>query len=114
MVDPVRWLGETVVGLLTAASFAYDLSAEPSFVDEWAYISQTYYADLWLDGTTDHASWLDYPAYDLPPLPKYLFGFSLRIAGYRRPGPVDALRWYGNTHSQSGTPEMLRFRGGPR
>jgi 4-amino-4-deoxy-L-arabinose transferase-like glycosyltransferase len=101
------WPGAILVGLLATATFAYDLSAEPSFVDEWAYVSQTYYADLWLDGQTNRADWLAYPAYDLPPLPKYLFGWSLRAAGYRRPGPADAIKWYGDTRSRSGTPAML-------
>src|SRR4051794_40845689 len=86
-------LGAMVMAVLATASFAYDLSAEPSFVDEWAYVSQTYYADLLLDGQANRADWLTYPAYDLPPLPKYLFGWSLRAAGYRRPGPADAMRW---------------------
>jgi 4-amino-4-deoxy-L-arabinose transferase-like glycosyltransferase len=101
------WRGALVIGALATAAFAYDLAAEPSFVDEWAYVSQTYYADLWLDGHTNRADWLAYPAYDLPPLPKYLFGWSLRAAGYRRPGPADAMKWYRDTRSQCGPPAML-------
>lgn len=101
------WLGAIVVGALATMAFAYDLPSEPSFVDEWAYLSQTYYADLWLTGDTDRREWLEYPAYDLPPLPKYLFGLSLRAGGYHRPGRAEALKWYADTRSQSGTMATL-------
>lgn len=100
-------LGGILVGLLATFSFAYDLPSERSFVDEWAYLSQTYYADLWLSGATNHPSWLDYMAYDLPPLPKYLFGLALRIGGYPRPGREAALQWYQNTSRQCGPHAML-------
>lgn len=96
-----------VVLVLAGVVFAHDLSAEPSFMDEWAYLSQTYYADLWLAGANDHPAWLDYAAYDLPPLPKYLFGISLRAAGYPRPGRDDMLRWYANAKSRCGPHAML-------
>ncbi|SIO67552.1 Dolichyl-phosphate-mannose-protein mannosyltransferase [Singulisphaera sp. GP187] len=101
------WLGAIVIGAVATVAFAYDLPSEPSFVDEWAYLSQTYYADLWIEGATNRAEWLEYPAYDLPPLPKYLFGLSLRAGGYRRSGRVDALKWYADTRSQFGTPATL-------
>ena len=39
------------------------------FEDEFAYISQSYYADLFFAGQFDDWKWLDLPAYDLPPLP---------------------------------------------
>ncbi len=47
-----------------------------SFEDEYAYISQSYYADLFFAGRFNDRAWLDLPAYDLPPLPKYLIGLS--------------------------------------
>jgi len=101
------WLGALGVGVLATMTFGSQLAHEPSFVDEWAYLSQTYYADLWFEGETQRAEWLDYPAYDLPPLPKYVFGAALELAGYRRPGVADANRWYENTHSQCGPFAML-------
>lgn len=101
------WLGAIAIGVVATMAFAYDLPSEPSFVDEWAYLSQTYYADLWVAGETNRGEWLEYPAYDLPPLPKYLFGLALRAGGYHRPGRADALKWYGDTRSQSGTTATL-------
>ena len=93
-----------VVGILAFASFGYDLASEPHFVDESAYLSQTYYADLWLSGQVNHPAWLDRPAYDLPPLPKYLFGVALRVVGQRRPGPAAAEAWYRDTSKTFVTP----------
>ena len=37
-------------GTLAAAVFGFRLSAEPPFVDESAYLSQAYFADLWMVG----------------------------------------------------------------
>ncbi|WP_406696731.1 phospholipid carrier-dependent glycosyltransferase [Singulisphaera sp. Ch08] len=103
----ISWLGAIVIGTVALFAFAYDLPSEPSFVDEWAYLSQTYYADLWIARDTNRAEWLEYPAYDLPPLPKYLFGLSLRAGGYQRPGRAAAMKWYEDTRSQSGTTDSL-------
>jgi len=77
---------------------------DPPFVDEYAYISQSYYADLLFDGKTNDRAWLDFPAYDLVPLPKYGIGLALRGAGRSRPGPEAARMWYRDTSSQFGTP----------
>ena len=93
-----------LVGIVAFASFGYDLASEPHFVDESAYLSQTYYADLWLSGEVNHPAWLDRPAYDLPPLPKYLFGVALRVVGQRRPGPAAAEAWYLDTSKTFVTP----------
>ncbi len=96
-----------LVGLVAGASFGFNLNAEPSFVDEWAYISQSYYAPLFFNGYRDHPAWLEYPAYDLPPLPKYLIGGALTLANYPLPGPAEAKRWYDNIKSEFGPPAML-------
>src|SRR5262249_13964408 len=50
---------------------------------------------------------LDYGAYDLPPLPKYLIGGALALGGFDRPGPDAAHRWYGNTSSRFEAPGAL-------
>jgi 4-amino-4-deoxy-L-arabinose transferase-like glycosyltransferase len=81
------------VACAALAVFASGIYAE-SFADEDAYISQSYYADLFFQGQVDDWRWLDLPAYDLPPLPKYLIGFSLRMCGRPMPGPIDAHLWY--------------------
>jgi len=73
--------------------FACGLSAR-SFEDEYAYIAQSYYADLFFGGHTHDPAWLAFPAYDLPPLPKYLIGLSLRMAHQPVPGPKAAWAWY--------------------
>jgi hypothetical protein len=75
--------------------FAFSLSAK-SFEDEFAYISQSYYADLFFSGRFNDRAWLEFPAYDLQPLPKYLIGFSLRLANLPLPSARDAGDWYLN------------------
>ncbi len=94
-----------MVGLTALGSFGFRLADEPSFVDEWAYVSQSYYFDRSLH--PDNPAWLDYPALDLPPLTKHLVGFSLKASGYRLPTPVAAWAWYADDHSTFGPPEML-------
>ncbi len=93
----LAWLPPLALGAVALVVFGWDLPAEPHFVDESAYISQSYYADLFLSGDVDNPQWLGYPGVDLPPLPKYLIGWSLRVAGYPRPGPDAARAWYANT-----------------
>ena len=104
-----RSIGAAVgaIALLALGVFAFDLAAEPHFVDESAYLSQTYYADLWFRGATNDPAWLDYPAYDLPPLPKYLIGAVLWLGGHRTLGPAEAWAWYRNTSSRFVTADAL-------
>jgi hypothetical protein len=85
------------VGIVSLVVFGWDLPREPHFVDESAYISQSFYADLLIDGKRDDPTWLEYAGFDLPPLPKYLIGLALRLEGYPRPGPSAARSWYGDT-----------------
>ena len=75
------------------AVFASGLFAD-YFEDEYAYISQSYYADLFFAGRFNDLAWLDFPAYDLPPLPKYLIGLSFRLAQLPMPKPGAAWAWY--------------------
>lgn len=95
-----NWAGPVVVALLSATVFGWDLAAEPHFVDESAYISQSFYADLWLAGRWDDPTWICYAGYDLPPMPKYVIGLALRAADYRRPGPLAMAAWYEDTRSR--------------
>ena len=74
--------------------FGWNVSAEPHFMDESAYISQSFYADLLREGRWNHPAWLDYAACDLPPLPKYLIGLEFWVEGYRRPTLTDSRTWY--------------------
>ena len=87
--------------------FGYHLGEEPHFVDESAYVAQSFYADLFLDGRRDDPAWLEYPAFDLPPLAKYLVGVSLRVAGHPRPGPMASASWYVDTGRRFETPASL-------
>lgn len=99
------WAWALAVGALALAVLAHDLPAEPEFVDEWAYVSQAFYFDLLAQ--PDHPFWLSYHALDLPPLPKYLIGASLRLAGHRPPPPATADAWHDNTLRRFGTHTML-------
>ncbi len=68
---------------------------DDSFTDEFAYITQSYYSDLFFAGRLDDPAWLDYFAFDLQPLPKYFIGIGLRAASIRMPQAWrDAARWY--------------------
>ncbi len=102
---PPTWLLAVLVPIVAIGVFAYDLSGEPPFVDEWAYISQAYFADIFFQ--RDNPGWLEYPAYDLPPLPKYLIGLSLHVAGYPLPPRSDARAWYRDNSRTFGPPGML-------
>ena len=64
------------------------------FDDEYAYITQSYYADLFFGGKFNDKLWLEPEAVDLQPLPKYLIGLAFRVAGLPMPVPVDARNWY--------------------
>ncbi len=48
---------------------------------------QSYYADLFFTGQFNHQLWLDVPAIDLQPLPKYLIGLAFRLASLAHAGP---------------------------
>jgi len=89
-------LGLETLAILTLCLgwFGWNLSGEPHFMDESAYISQSFYADLLLEGKWNHPAWLDYAACDLPPLPKYLIGVELWAEGFRRPSLADSRTWY--------------------
>jgi 4-amino-4-deoxy-L-arabinose transferase-like glycosyltransferase len=98
------------VGILAIAFFALGLGDQP-FVDEYAYITQSYQPDLLIAGRVNDRAWLDRLTYDLVPLPKYLINGAYRLAGIRRPRPRDAAAWYDNTSYQwGGGPELLVAR----
>jgi 4-amino-4-deoxy-L-arabinose transferase-like glycosyltransferase len=83
-----------VVVLAALAVFGYNLRSEPSFADESAYYTQAYFADLLLRGDVHNPAWLEYPAFDLPPLPKYAIGLALKLGGQPIPAPWTARAWY--------------------
>ena len=66
------------------------------FVDEYAYITQSYQGDLVFAGRMNDPSWLNGVCYDLVPLPKYLINLAFRAAAVPRPAPRDAFAWYHN------------------
>ena len=113
-VAPRRtWAWGLGVGLVAAGVFAAGVLMEPPhFADESAFIAQSYFYDLWIRGDHNNAYWLEYPAVDLPPLPKYLIGAALQAGGDggdRWPVEVRrgaALAWYRN--------DNLRFASGTR
>ena len=97
------------IGCAALCVFACSLSA-PSFEDEYAYITQSYYADLFFAGRFDDRAWLEFPAYDLQPLPKYLIGFSLRLAQLPVPAPRNAIDWYRNYKPFGTYPSLIVVR----
>lgn len=101
------WPLAGAIGLLACVWFAYDLAREPHFVDESAYFSQAYFADLYRDGRFNDRAWVEGPAYDLPPLPKYLIGWTLRAAGFSYPGQNSWSLWYENTSRRFDPPGAL-------
>jgi 4-amino-4-deoxy-L-arabinose transferase-like glycosyltransferase len=100
------WKEGVVVGLLSAGWFALGLRDEP-FVDEYAYITQSYQPDLIFSGRMNDASWLDGLGYDLVPLPKFWINLAFRAAGIPRPAPWNALTWYENTSHRWGNERVL-------
>ena len=92
--------------VLAAGFFALGLGDEP-FVDEYAYITQSYQPDLCFAGRINDPAWLEPLAYDLVPLPKYFINASFRMAGIPRPGREAAMAWYRNTSYQWGLPRDL-------
>ncbi len=80
------------------------------FEDEYAYITQSYYADLVCTRQFKHQLWLDMPAIDLQPLPKCLIGIVFRVANLPMPGRADAWRWYENYHTFGGPSTLLAAR----
>jgi 4-amino-4-deoxy-L-arabinose transferase-like glycosyltransferase len=95
------------VALIALAVFTAGIN-DHSFVDEYAYITQSYYSDLFFQGRWNDPAWLDYGAFDLPPLPKYFIGLALRVARYQLPGPYHAALWYRDSHTIYGPPDLLR------
>ena len=83
------------VGILSAGFFCLGLGDEP-FVDEYAYITQSYQPDLVFAGRMNDPAWLERVAYDLVPLPKYLINLSFRAVGIPRPNR-ERRRWPGTT-----------------
>ncbi len=82
-----------IVGCAALLVFAAGLYSK-YFADEYAYISQSYYFDLAKKGQAHNVLWLDFPAYDLQPLPKYLIGLSLHLGHVKLRTRGDAWNWY--------------------
>jgi 4-amino-4-deoxy-L-arabinose transferase-like glycosyltransferase len=95
-----------LIGALAAGFFALGLGDKP-FVDEYAYITQSYQPDILLAGRSDDLVWLNVITYDLVPLPKYLINFSFRLAGIPRPPPEAAMHWYRDTAYRWGSTRAL-------
>ncbi|MFO0908456.1 MAG: phospholipid carrier-dependent glycosyltransferase, partial [Isosphaeraceae bacterium] len=105
LLTELAWI--TGLACLCTLILGWNLNAEPHFPDESAYFSQSYYARLFVEGAWNDVAWLDYPAYDLPPLPKYLIGGAVGMAGYRWPTPADARAWYGDISRRFEPPGAL-------
>jgi 4-amino-4-deoxy-L-arabinose transferase-like glycosyltransferase len=97
--------------IYSAALLVFGLSLRADhFVDEDAYITQSYYADLFFTRQFNHELWLDMPAIDLQPLPKYMIGTVFRLANLPMPGRADAWKWYANYQPFGGPSTLLAAR----
>jgi 4-amino-4-deoxy-L-arabinose transferase-like glycosyltransferase len=99
-----RWGG--AIACLALAVFTLGIF-DDSFIDEYAYITQSYYSDLFFSGNVNNPEWLGTFAFDLQPLPKYFIGVGLRAVRLRMPAWIDAARWYGEPRTQFGPPATL-------
>jgi hypothetical protein len=98
-------LAKLAAGVTIAALALFALGVtDESFVDEYAYITQSYYADHYFRGDFNHPDWLQFPALDLQPLPKYLIGLHFRAVDLRIPSPTHAYRWYESYATFGGQP----------
>jgi len=95
-----------VIALLATGFFALGLRDAP-FVDEYAYITQSYQADLVFSGRMNDTNWLERLGYDLVPLPKFFINLAFRAAWIPRPSRRDAIAWYANTSYEWGTAREL-------
>jgi 4-amino-4-deoxy-L-arabinose transferase-like glycosyltransferase len=95
-----------LIAVFASGFFALGLGDTP-FVDEYAYITQSYQPDLVFAGRLNDPSWLDVTGYDLVPLPKYFINLAFRAAGLRRPTHRDAVAWYANTSYRWGSQQEL-------
>lgn len=102
-------LAGAVVFVVACSSFLWKIDREPHFIDESAYISQTYFFTLLSEGKINDPAWIEYPAVDLPPLPKYLIGLFLAQAGERIPGRDAARAWYLDQSIRCENDAMLRI-----
>ena len=100
------WAALIAVPALAFLMFAID--SEPRFIDESSFLAQAGYFDLLADGDRAHPAWLAFPAFDQPPLMKYLAGLSLRAAGFRRPPLGESFAWHQDNNRRVGTLAMLR------
>jgi 4-amino-4-deoxy-L-arabinose transferase-like glycosyltransferase len=101
-------LGGLAVLCLVSPLILWKLSDEPHFADETAMIAQSYYYTLFKSGQWNHPDWLQYAAYDHPPLPKYLFGLSLDAAGLPVPTTLGPwLNWMRGDFSPPGDRRVL-------
>jgi 4-amino-4-deoxy-L-arabinose transferase-like glycosyltransferase len=104
------WLDLVLAILLLVAGvwqFVVPLSQEPFFADEAAMVAQSFYWRLYRSLAWDHPAWLCYPAFDHPPLPKYLFGLSLQWHQLRV--PYDLHDWVVWIRGDFSPPERARL-----
>lgn len=106
------WVAAVLVGVFAAWQFLGNLDGEPFFPDEQSLVAQAYYWNLYLgrapavprDAWND-TDWLRYPAYDHPPLTKYLIGLGMNVGG--APVPEDLGPWFQWLHGNYARPNGL-------
>lgn len=99
--------GYSLVFLAALVVLGHDLPSETHYMDESAFISQSFYFDLFVGGDVDDPRWIEFPALDHPPLAKYLIGLALRVGTFPRPTLRDAMAWYKDQSYRPETPAAL-------
>lgn len=83
MFNGARTVASLGVFLVAVAAFGVGLDLEPYWVDESAYVAQTYYYRLASSGDLHHPDWIHPASYDHLQVPKYVMGLALSWTGQR-------------------------------
>ena len=94
------------IASLALAVFALGIF-DDAFVDEYAYITQSYYSDLFFSGKVNDPAWLYDFAFDLQPLPKYFIGKAMRAAQLENAGAPRRGQMVQGLHTRFGPPQTL-------
>lgn len=102
-------IGGGVVALVAVLAYLPYLGDQPWFIDESAYVAQTYYYHLLFhQGDPWHEDWQQRGGIEVAPVPKYLFGLAMDVAGLEVPTTYEsAFYWYREVRQPPSDPRVL-------